>query len=438
MSFSTLIFRNLTIYAFSFFLAPLMVFSQDCAAVDFHYEIKENIITFSGDSDSNVLSWIWDFGNNTTGSGQKVRSQYTNRGEYKVCLQIKVSEVCSATICKSIKIGLNESECTLKVDFDHKTDGKITYFKAVSNDETANYQWQVTGSNILYKGSEIRIPFDKSGTYEVCVVAVNRAETCKARACKSIRINVDPCALEADFEFSVDKNIVQMSAKSTAGANAKYTWTMGDGNRTVGQATRYEYKNRGIYEVCLTVIAGQLSTTADQICTKTICKRISIGDTKPVECDFKADFGYAAAGNVVTLKGRSSDKNATFQWYSQVTRSNINGQETRMQFEKAGVYEICMIAVNEDQTCKVHICKRIPIGSNVIVYPNPATDMINVSSDQNIKEYSIYNQVNEIKLSGSPNSNDVSLNISNLQTGVYYINTILEDGTTATNRFYKL
>jgi PKD repeat protein len=438
MKFISVHLRNISFSLFALFLAPLIVYTQECARVDFQFEIKENIATFSGNSDSDVLSWRWDFGDNTYGSGQKVRRQYNSRGDYQVCLEIKVSEVCSATVCKKITIGMNESNCNLKVDFDYKTDGKITYFRALSNDEKANYQWYITGSNIQYKGSEIRIPFDKSGTYEVCVIAVNSTETCKARACKQIKINTDPCILEADFEFAVDRNIVKLSAKSTAGTNAKYMWTMGDGNRSDGQQTKYEYKNRGVYEVCLTVTAGQLSTTADQSCTKTICKRVSIGDNKAVECDFKADFAFSVTGNIVTLKGRSSEENTTFQWYSQISRANISGQETRMPFDQAGVYEICLIAVNSDQTCKVHICKRIPIGSSVRVYPNPATDVINVSSDQNISEYSIYNQANEIKLSGLPNTNHISVDISSILTGMYHIQTTLEDGTSSTYRFYKL
>jgi PKD repeat protein len=349
-----------------------------------------------------------------------------------------VSADCSARTCKKVVVGKSESDCDLKVDFNYKTDGNVTYFTAESNDRTASYYWSISGLNTQYRGKDIRVPFDKSGTYEVCVTAVNSTETCKARACKQVRINTDPCALEADFEFSVVDSYVKLSAKSTAGNSAKYTWTTGDGNRAEGQQTRHEYKSRGTYEVCLTVKAGAMTNTVDKICTKTICKRVTIGDTKEVECDFKADFAFTITGNTVVLKGRSSDEGATYQWYSRLSRANESGQEVRMQFAEPGVYEICMIAVNAGQTCKVNICKRITIGSHVRIYPNPATDIINITSDQNITAYTISNQANEVKFTGEPASNHVSVDISSIQTGIYHVQTTLEDGSTSVYRFYKL
>ena len=44
--------------------------NQNCADVDFSYEVIGNTVRLSGQSTDNILQWYWNFGNGTTVSGQ--------------------------------------------------------------------------------------------------------------------------------------------------------------------------------------------------------------------------------------------------------------------------------------------------------------------------------------------------------------------------------
>jgi len=71
----------------------------------------------------------------------------------------------------------------------------------------------------------------------------------------------------------------------------------------------------------------------------------------------------------------------------------------------------------------------------ISIFPNPAKDFITISSNQNIKSLqltNLYEQV--IKEYPSINSNSYQIKISALASGVYWLNTLLKDGTYQTQK----
>lgn len=63
-------------------------------------------------------------------------------------------------------------------------DGKTVILNGTSNDGLAKYLWSVSGYNSQYIGKEVKIPFEKDGTYEVCLIVVNKEDNCKIQICK--------------------------------------------------------------------------------------------------------------------------------------------------------------------------------------------------------------------------------------------------------------
>ena len=70
------------------------------------------------------------------------------------------------------------------------------------------------------------------------------------------------------------------------------------------------------------------------------------------------------------------------------------------------------------------------------IYPNPASNAITIENESTIQSVNIYNVVGQEVKVASPNANSITLDISNLETGIYIIKSVSE-GKTNTTKFVK-
>ena len=74
--------------------------------------------------------------------------------------------------------------------------------------------------------------------------------------------------------------------------------------------------------------------------------------------------------------------------------------------------------------------------SNVRLYPNPTSTSLTIEAKDAIENIAIYNILGQEVISKNPMSNTMTLDVSNLQNGLYFVNTTI-DGKTATTKFIK-
>jgi len=72
----------------------------------------------------------------------------------------------------------------------------------------------------------------------------------------------------------------------------------------------------------------------------------------------------------------------------------------------------------------------------VVLYPNPANDVLNIRGASLIENVSVYNTLGQQVLSLSPNAEEAQVNVSQLQSGVYMITTTA-NGASTTQKFIK-
>ena len=73
---------------------------------------------------------------------------------------------------------------------------------------------------------------------------------------------------------------------------------------------------------------------------------------------------------------------------------------------------------------------------NARIYPNPATNLLNIESEISIEKVSVYNILGQEVISKSPNAELVTLDVSSLQVGVYIVKTSI-NGNVSSTRFIK-
>ena len=74
--------------------------------------------------------------------------------------------------------------------------------------------------------------------------------------------------------------------------------------------------------------------------------------------------------------------------------------------------------------------------SKVKMYPNPTSSVFTIESNEVIESVSLYNILGQEVVAKNPNSNSVTLDIANLQTGVYVVKTMI-GGVSSTSRVVK-
>jgi PKD repeat protein len=78
-------------------------FSSYGDSLDFYFS------DMSSTSAGNVISWAWDFGDNTTSMVQNPTHLFTQAGSYTVCLTMTTDNSCSATFCNIVYVNQNSN-----------------------------------------------------------------------------------------------------------------------------------------------------------------------------------------------------------------------------------------------------------------------------------------------------------------------------------------
>lgn len=432
------VFATLTILMSLVVAIPTVTSAQNaCAEADFSYDVKENVLTCKGRCTKDVQTWYWQFGDNTAVvTGQSASHAFAKEGEYQVCMKAYVNDSCKVAVCKKIAIGAGTaSACGMMADFDVKSNGLIIYANGRSNDPKASYVFQLTGSNAVVTGNDVQFTVTKTGTYEVCMTAINGAQNCKERICKKVEVK-GPCSLVADFAIAQNNDVVSLTAKSTAGDAAKYYWSLGNGVTLEGREVKYQYPKAGDYEICLKVIQSVVASTTAGECSVTVCKKLSTGPTTSA-CQLKADYSYVTNGRTLNFAAVSNDPGATYTWYVPGQNTPLTGKDVQITFDKDGTFDICLVVVDAKQQCKVKVCKKVTAGSKIKVYPNPASDIVYVASDTRIEKVRVYNQYNELKLTAPIQATEGSIDITSLPDGVYILTLDMADGSVWSQKILK-
>lgn len=74
--------------------------------------------------------------------------------------------------------------------------------------------------------------------------------------------------------------------------------------------------------------------------------------------------------------------------------------------------------------------------NNVVMFPNPVKDVLTIKGASLLQQVSVYNTLGQQVYAITPNADTVTINVSQLQSGLYIVNTLV-DGVTATQKFIK-
>jgi len=132
------------------------------------------------------------------------------------------------------------------------------------------------------------------------------------------------------------------------------------------------------------------------------------------------DNSLAIFNTLTYGQGYSEGNPIVFKVWNKTTNDVVNAD-----FSMEAVYNSYVSNVypgNDGEFSVVNFSKGTSVTNDeLIIYPNPATDEINISSPSDIINITIYNYVGQSVYSGNANSSNVKINTNNFEAGIYII-----------------
>jgi PKD repeat protein len=345
------------------------------------------------------VSYIWDFGDNTSGSGSNQTHTYQSNGTYTVWLTTYAvnpsdsTQYCSATYSQTITVNnANGTNCSVGISSTYNGNGNYS-FGAVANTSYTTYQsytsWTVDGISAGSNNDTLNYTFTTNGNHYVCVqqMFINSnafSDTCFTSNCVQVSwYNSNNGSCQASYVLFQDSlnPTVYYGYNNSTGNNLTYFWDFGDGTTSTQAFPAHTYSVTGYYTICLTV------TDSAANCTSTYC------DTAGV-------YRVASSGGI-----------------SSVTILGTN------------------VGIDEEEEIS---------NMNIVVAPNPVTDQttLNIESLKSGKITltitSVLGQmISNESLNLSEGKNSIRLSTENLTSGIYFLSLSQKDKLIKTIKLVK-
>ncbi|MBE1283827.1 MAG: PKD domain-containing protein [Rhodobacteraceae bacterium] len=213
------------------------------------------------DTDGQILSYIWDFGDGASGEGQVVDYAWTQPGEFTVTLTViddsgtgsalqSISRVVRVDDAPVANAGMDQFVSASEVQFDGAgstdSDGKVT-------------EWLWTfGDGASGQGPNPRHTYARPGVYEVTlrVRDDSGAPLNTSRDKMKVTVNAAPIADAGPPQVVAPGEEFLLSARGSVdpdGAIADYLWAFPNGGMAQGERAAHSISEPGLYRIGLTV-----------------------------------------------------------------------------------------------------------------------------------------------------------------------------------------
>lgn len=294
------------------FISPLPIanFSFDTVC----FGDSTSFIDLSFDSTTNITTWSWSFGDNSTSTDTNAIHLYNNSGYFTANLKVTNFYGCFDSISKQLIV---DSIPFVNFTTNNVCLGNINTFNDLSQTTGAiinNWQWNYGDGNT----DTIQNPqhtYLSSGVFNVNL-NVTKSNGCSNDTTISLLVHKLPKP-----DFSVNSVCVNNSltfyANDTATMAVNWQWNFGDGTTDSIQNPNHTYYNSGNYNINLLV-------SDTNLCEADTTKSIFISPL-PV-----ADFSFdtSCLGNAIIFTDNSTDSSGvinSWNWnFGDSTISNLN------------------------------------------------------------------------------------------------------------------
>ncbi len=211
----------------------------------------------SSDPDGTIVSYAWDFGDETSGTGESTSHTYALGGTYDVVLTVTddAGETASKTESVTVQGPNADPTASFTATVDHLD---LTVDASASDDpdgDIESYAWDFGDGN-TGSGKTATHRYATADTFTITLTVTDDRDgtaTTTREVTTTIPPNLPPVA---SFTSEIDELSVSFDASESDdpdGDIESYAWDFGDGETGTGKTVTHEYDEDGTYEVTLTV-----------------------------------------------------------------------------------------------------------------------------------------------------------------------------------------
>jgi len=303
---------------------PVASFTESAKTV-YTSEIIRFNASASYDPDGTIISYFWDFGDNTNTTGIIVNHAYSENGNYTVTLTVADNDGATAST-NATKTVLNRPPVALFTESAETVFvGETIYFNASASYDSdgviVSYFWTF-GDGTNATGVTTEHAYADNGGYTVkLTITDNDGATASATATKNVAVTPPVAVFTESAETVYTWEVIHFNASGSYdpdGVIVSYLWRFGDGSNTTGVTVEHAYTDDGNYTVTLTVTDDD-GATDTATSTKTILNRSPValfiyspGSPAANETiTFNASNSYDQDGYIITYKWDFGDGNIT-------------------------------------------------------------------------------------------------------------------------------
>ncbi|SLM31512.1 exported hypothetical protein [Desulfamplus magnetovallimortis] len=214
----------------------------------------------ASDPDGTIVSYVWDFGDGTSGSGEEVTHSYSASGLYNVTLTVTDDKGATSSASTAID-ALNASPevsiqtTTLQGGYPHTV--TFTASATDSDGSIISYEWHFGDGNTA-TGKNVTHTFKKPGTYQV---ELKVTDNLHAVTTSSVIVTATSFAPTSAINYKVSQNdpatfTFTSNAWDSDGEIRTWLWDLGDGTYSNMFSIEHTFAP-GTYVVRLTVMDSQ-------------------------------------------------------------------------------------------------------------------------------------------------------------------------------------
>lgn len=333
---------------------------------DFGFISNDLNVVFENRSEEGV-SYLWDFGDNTTSSAQDPTHDYSQEGTYEVVLTTSnecgmVQKKSTIAVAKSVSL----PSIAVTVDSTSICASSSVVYSNVSAQPINTYAWEFPGGTPSTSTSpQPEVNYNEPGTYSVVLSISNEAGTVQEEITNIIEVRPHPIAA---FSYTGEDLSYSFVSESTNGRI--YEWDFGDNTSTsTVEHPRHVYASEGTYRVILT---AKNDCGIDQMTqTITVSKLVSL---PTVSVDISNS--NVCASNTVDYSNTSTQPVDSYLWsFPGGTPAESTSPQPSVVYSEAGTYDVILQISNEAGTVEETISDVVEVA------PNPNSDFTFTTDD---------------------------------------------------------